>query len=180
VQSGLDYLAYAFAEGSNKPVFYNQKDGPNNADRLFIDENLADINFILDGKHSDNSERVKVPGSVQNESNEALSQVMVIAITMDAAGTVRNEHGAMSMTNAEGKFELNLEEGIYRFLAIPTSEDYMPGFFVSEDVATQIITQLQQDLIIEDGDYPTLRFVKIEQSDSNMFKPNQLSIGNTE
>lgn len=53
-------------------------------------------------------------------------------------------------------------------------------FFVSEDVATQIITQLQQDLIIEDGDYPTLRFVKIEQSDSNMFKPNQLSIGNTE
>ena len=53
-------------------------------------------------------------------------------------------------------------------------------FFITDEEADWVMSQLQQQQIIEDADYPTLRFVRIEQSSNSIYESNQLSSGNTE
>jgi hypothetical protein len=42
-------------------------------------------------------------------------------------------------------------------------------FYVSREEADQIITQLQEQNIVEQADYPTLRFVRLEQSSNGIY-----------
>lgn len=52
-------------------------------------------------------------------------------------------------------------------------------FLLSQEEAQKIIEQLQLDNIVEEGDYSILRFIRLEQSNNGVYKPDQSSIGST-
>lgn len=154
VLAGLEYIAYAFAENSNRPLFYNQTYDPERADRLMIDEDRTGINFSFTDIETDNGPMVRISGSVSTESGLKVSNVMIIGVTMNNRGSVRNENSAMGISDSEGNFEFAVSEGVYKFLAFPLDGNYMPGFYVADNITSMVWTEGTEVEILEDINNP--------------------------
>jgi hypothetical protein len=109
----------------------------------------------------------------------------VVVVVPEVVAMQTEEAEILDLDNKEGSVLSNDSKIIHQSIALAAYLGWISKgalrdiFFVSEKEAGEVIKQLQKQQIIEDANYPTLRFVKIEQSSTGVYQSNQLSIGNT-
>lgn len=135
----FNFIAYAVSENSNRPLYYDQTYNRFEAEYIFTNENKENINFVF-GEYKDTTETkkyVKVSGSVVSSANAVLENTFIVALRTDDDTKPRTNSG-ITYLSLDGSFEFELETGNYVFLAIPQSNDCIPGFYNENGVSSMI------------------------------------------
>lgn len=124
---------YAYADAIPKMntryerQFYEGADTYFEADIIFLKEDKSGVDFKLNKKEIENG---MISGSVSSESN-LIVESTVIALSVDG-----NANKAVTRTeNGNYKFG-NLNYGKYVLLSLPADRSYLPGYYVTGDVAS--------------------------------------------
>jgi len=127
------YTYYAYADAlPNTNVRYDRQfyDGAATyfeADIIFLKEDKSGVDFKLNKKEIENG---MISGSVSSEENEVVEST-VIALSVDGNG-----FKAVTRTD-DGNYRFgNLNYGKYVLLSLPNERTYLPGYYVTGDVAS--------------------------------------------
>ncbi len=147
VNVGQSDTVVVFAHPFNKDYlseFYNDKTNFLDADRIPIDSNVSNINFVLEHKPVYNN---GISGTVTGDSGEGVSSI-IFAIRL--GNKIRFNHGRIStLTDSLGSYQFtNLYPGYYILLAIP-QDDYLPTFFRYD--STQTLRWKNADSVMVDS-----------------------------
>lgn len=134
--NNFEYYALAEAKvNSNTTIYklqwYEGAETFYDADIIKLTQNIDNINFKLEEYKV---EKGHIDGQVVDENGNAL-QSIVIALSLDV--NYRSNFKYIVRTNEKGYFVFdNLKYGNYILLSIPTSWNYIPGYFVMGDFTT--------------------------------------------
>ncbi len=124
--------------------FYNDKTNFLDADRVPIDSNVSNIDFVLEHKPVYNN---GISGKVTSDSGEGISSI-IFAIRLGNKLHIRQSRTSV-LTDSLGAYEFtNLYPGNYILLAIPQG-DYLPTFFTYD--STQTLRWKDADSVMVDS-----------------------------
>ena len=143
------YMAYVEFGDSIPTVYYPGTTDPMRAQAFWLGENNNVINFNVP-RNNQPRERYQIAGSVVNQDNAALSNVIVIAYLISTPADseeVEIYNGWAGNTNANGAFEIPyLIPGEYVLFAISPSFNYVPGYYLEGQTAVidwQLATRIR-------------------------------------
>ncbi len=147
VREGVEVIVHARPLHS-KPLygeFYNNATSMADAERLTVDGDIDNIDFVLDVKPQGSA---NVSGKVMNANNEAV-QGMIVAINMSTPRI--NKRGKLrTFTNDSGEYSFEgLPAGNYLFFIIPEA-GYLPTFYKA-DGSTTLKWKDADVITLEDG-----------------------------
>ncbi len=133
VREGVEVIVFARALHSDLyGEFYNDAVSMANAEKIKIESDVNNIDFVLDVKPQGSA---NLAGKVMNKDSEVV-QGMVMAINLGVPKM--NKHGKLrAFTNDNGDFSFeNLPAGDYIFFIIPEA-GYLPTFYKADGTTTQ-------------------------------------------
>jgi len=146
VREGVEVIVFARPLHSDLyGEFYNDASSMADAERLTVNGDIDNIDFVLDVKPQGSA---NVAGMVMNKNNEAV-QGMVIAINLNIPRM--NKHGKLrAFTNDNGEYAFeSLTAGDYIFFIIP-EKGYLPTFYKADGSTT--LNWKDADVVnLEDG-----------------------------
>lgn len=129
----FEYTAYARADYSTSPLYWEQTYNPNEAKIIELTGDLENIDFAFESLESKYNQEIS--GIITNAEGQLVSNVAIIALNMNDVDAAGNQFG-ISTLSSDGSFELNVAEGGNVLFALPQTRDYSPGFYVEDAFAT--------------------------------------------
>lgn len=143
------YMAYVDFAGERPTVYYPGTTDPMRAEAFWLGNDDAVINFNVP-RNTEPRETYQINGSVVNQNNEPLANMIVIAyLISNPADSLEVEmyNGWAGNTNANGTFEIPyLIPGEYVLFAISPAYNYVPGYYLAGQTAVidwQLATRIQ-------------------------------------
>lgn len=128
---GMNFIAYAMTANSKTPLYFNQTYNYYEAEYIKTDKDkIENVNFVFNKikDSTDQKQFAKVSGNVVSLYNQLIEGVFVVALNAGDDHKPRHNSGVTYLAE-DGSFEFELPVGNYVFLAIPQSNDYIPGFY---------------------------------------------------
>lgn len=122
------YTAFAINAKTQTSLYWENQKNPINAKKIIADtEVIENINFVFE-EENNSSNYIKVSGSVMTKSNVKLTDCFVVCMPVESNNGAINSNGETFFAQ-NGNFEFDLKAGSYVFLAIPTSNNYLPTYY---------------------------------------------------
>jgi len=136
VLAGYEYVGFAYSlDGNYYEEYYYNTSNQLEAEPILVEQDITDINFTLVKYAND---FYYINGKVVNKDYEPLSaSVQAYLVSMDTTGYYYN-WAFPAQTNEAGEFQIyGVIPGDYVLFTFPSEMDYLPGYYVDNDFATE-------------------------------------------